>query len=151
MNGQDGSTERVGRYNPEDVAQYAGWYFEVSSHSDSDDSYRLGVTPDGRITGRGSVEGARIGRIAGLDAVGYWGALEFLAPAKPERREELDRYIEINGKKPEAGLSLALSLHREDAAEKGRNGLVSGPIKFICSHHPNKIQYGKKCVEMEQP
>lgn len=116
-------TERGG-FDPADIKKYHGYTF-ITRNS----SYK--ITPDGRITGRESTEGAKIKLITGAEDRLYPHVMHCLSRSRPELRDELDELIRENAQKVKEGLRLVISLTPKSAKEKDRNGMITSHIKKI--------------------
>lgn len=112
-------------FNPESVEPYYGKTFVTRKGT----SYT--ITIEGRLTGRRSIEGARVSMIAGIPRAHYIEVRECLSMS----REETDTILEDNFRKygvpVQKGLHLAVKLHTEDARRLNRRGLVTSEILEI--------------------
>lgn len=116
-------------FDPESIEEYHSHVFKTVN-----DSY-YSITPDGRISGRPSIEGAKIELIGGIDPEIYYQLYHDLGwccrPEKLMTMGELTTLIRNLGQKIEEGLVMALTIFPEDP-ETGkiypRIGMITSPI-----------------------
>jgi len=118
MNGQSA-------FNPADVKKYFGKNFLTESGS------LYGITDDGRIRGRPSIEEAEVMLIAGIPPVFYWEVRSCLDTSDPELKDQLDDLIRRRGQEIKPGLHLVVSLKPEYVKQKDRYGIITLPVKEI--------------------
>lgn len=119
-------------FDPENIREYTNRVFKTVHDS------RYLVTPDERISGRPSIEGAKIELIGGIDPYMYYQLYHDLGwccrPEKFMTRGELTTLIRNLGQKIEEGLILTLTIFPEDP-ETGkiypRIGMITSPIDKI--------------------
>jgi hypothetical protein len=122
---------------PEDVARYHNTVFRTMHNS------IYSVDSDGRISGRPSIEGARIELIGGIDPAIFellYHEMGWCCRPGIMSRGELDTLIREFGQKVEEGLRLAITIVREDP-ETGkfysRIGMTTSPIERMVAIPPD--------------
>ncbi len=126
-----GYIDQIG-FDPENIEEYHNTIFKTVR-----DSFYT-ITSDGRISGRPSIEGAKIELIGGIDPYIYYYLHHDLGwccrPEKLMSMGELTTLICNIGQKIEEGLLMALTIFTEDP-ETGmvypRIGMITSPIDKI--------------------
>ncbi len=102
------------------IVPYVGRTFKTDNKS----NYTL--TPDGKISGRASIEGADIKYVVGVAYNIAEDLKKCLTPSVP--KSEFDKMIQEHGQEPREGLCLVVSLTSRSAEEKNRKGIVTSVI-----------------------
>lgn len=114
------------QYDPSDVELYRGKTFIAGNGKE----YR--ITPEGKFSGRESIEGAEVMLIAGINKQIYMVAAACLTPKENKKAKAyLDEIIFKYGQEPREGLGLVISLTPASSKEKQRNGMIIPSIKKI--------------------
>ncbi|MDD5651135.1 MAG: hypothetical protein PHF86_12095 [Candidatus Nanoarchaeia archaeon] len=115
-----------GLYNPANIKQYFGTQIITESGT----VYQISF--EGTIKGKQSIEDGYLKLIAGIDPEYYDSVDEGLDfKSNPKAIERLDEIIRNCGQELKPGLCLIASLIPESIQEKGRNGIITSPIKSI--------------------
>lgn len=117
-------------YDPRDVAAWNGQYFNTENGS----KYSI---VDGKILGRGSIEGAEILFINGLtetEARDLAAAMNGSRAYSPEAKKRFDDAALKNKRRPKEGLLVAIGLVDAAAEQKQRVGVLTSRVAYL--HKP---------------
>ncbi|NIO19898.1 MAG: hypothetical protein GTN76_03950 [Candidatus Aenigmarchaeota archaeon] len=126
------SVDQTG-FDPANVEKYHGCI--ITTKRDPKHYSTYVITKDGRISGRPSIEGAKIELIGGVDPQLfkelYHGLAWCLRPEKMMSKGELNAIIRNFGQNLKRGLRLFLSITPEYEEKKHRTGMITSPIDHI--------------------